>query len=243
MSEPTRDPVHRARYTFEPDGANLFVDAWIEPGGGLPAHHHPRQEERWSVIEGRVRFQLGRTKRVIGPQDGELIVLAGQHARDCERDRRGGPPALPRHPGPRSAGLSRGERGGGPPGPLHARRHSAEPAWRALGGRLPQAAPRGRRDVVPAAPRAVRDDRPAGALGRSAGAQPRRPADPGRRSVTTWAAIATARQATPITLRAVHPDPRPVASKATRPTLMKVSATRARRSEFMQSISDRSTDP
>lgn len=52
MTEPTRDPVHRARYAFEPDGDNLFVDAWIEPGGGLPAHLHPRQEEHWSVIDG-----------------------------------------------------------------------------------------------------------------------------------------------------------------------------------------------
>jgi quercetin dioxygenase-like cupin family protein len=87
MSEPTRDPVHRVRYTFEPDGENLFVDAWIEPGGGLPAHLHPRQEERWSVIHGQVRFQLGRTKRVIGPADGELVVRAGtKHAIESVSD-------------------------------------------------------------------------------------------------------------------------------------------------------------
>jgi quercetin dioxygenase-like cupin family protein len=81
MSELTRDPVHRVRYAFEPDGQNLFVDAWMEPGGVLPAHHHPRQEERWSVIEGAVRFQLGRTKRLIAPAEGELVVRAGtKHA-------------------------------------------------------------------------------------------------------------------------------------------------------------------
>lgn len=77
MAEPIRDPVHRARYAFEPDGENMSVDAWIEPGGGLPAHHHPRQEERWSVIEGEVRFQLGDTERVITAADGEIIVGAG----------------------------------------------------------------------------------------------------------------------------------------------------------------------
>ena len=88
MSEPTRDPVHRARYTFEPDGENLFVDTWIEPGGGLPAHLHPRQEERWSVIDGEVRFQLGRAKRVISPKDGELVVPAGtKHAIASVSDR------------------------------------------------------------------------------------------------------------------------------------------------------------
>jgi quercetin dioxygenase-like cupin family protein len=74
MAEPTRDPVHRVRYTFEPDGENLFVDAWIEPGGGLPPHLHPRQEERWSVLDGSVQLQLGKQKRVIGPADGEVIV-------------------------------------------------------------------------------------------------------------------------------------------------------------------------
>jgi quercetin dioxygenase-like cupin family protein len=74
MADPIHDPVHRARYTFEPDGENLFVDTWLEPGGGLPPHLHPRQEERWSVVDGEVRFQLGDEKRVIGPADGEMIV-------------------------------------------------------------------------------------------------------------------------------------------------------------------------
>jgi quercetin dioxygenase-like cupin family protein len=71
---PVSDPVHRVRYTFEPDGENLIVDTWVEPGGGLPAHLHPRQEERWSVLEGQVRFQLAASKRVIGPEDGEIVV-------------------------------------------------------------------------------------------------------------------------------------------------------------------------
>jgi mannose-6-phosphate isomerase-like protein (cupin superfamily) len=79
MSEPTtrpvtRDPVHRARYTFERDGENLWVETWLEPGGGLPPHLHPHQEERWEVLEGEVRIQLGDDKRVIGPADGVLLV-------------------------------------------------------------------------------------------------------------------------------------------------------------------------
>ena len=77
MPAPVHDPVHRARYSFEPDGENLAVDCWIEPGGGLPEHLHPRQEERWSVKEGRVRFGLGTSKRVIGPADGEMVVAPG----------------------------------------------------------------------------------------------------------------------------------------------------------------------
>jgi quercetin dioxygenase-like cupin family protein len=72
-----RDPVSRARMSFQPDGENLIVDLWLEPGGGLPAHFHPRQEERWSVVEGKVGFQLGDEDRTISPQDGEIPVPPG----------------------------------------------------------------------------------------------------------------------------------------------------------------------
>jgi len=74
MTEPIHDPVSRTHYTFERDGENLIVYTRLEPGGGLPPHLHPVQEERWSVVEGEVRFQLGSQKRVIGPEDGEIVV-------------------------------------------------------------------------------------------------------------------------------------------------------------------------
>ncbi|MBN1527770.1 MAG: cupin domain-containing protein [Thermoleophilaceae bacterium] len=77
MPATTHDPVHRARYSFEPDGENLWVDTWLEPGGGLPPHLHPRQEEAWRVLDGEVRFQLGDEKRVIGPADGDMVVIPG----------------------------------------------------------------------------------------------------------------------------------------------------------------------
>jgi quercetin dioxygenase-like cupin family protein len=77
VSEPIRDPVSRVRYTFAPRGDDLIVYTSLGPGGGLPAHLHPRQEERWSVLEGRVRFQLGDEKRVIAPEDGEMVVAPG----------------------------------------------------------------------------------------------------------------------------------------------------------------------
>jgi quercetin dioxygenase-like cupin family protein len=77
MTEQIRDPVSRVRYTFEPQGEDLIVYTWLEPGGGLPEHLHPRQEERWSVLEGEVRFRLGDDKRVIGPDDGVMVVAPG----------------------------------------------------------------------------------------------------------------------------------------------------------------------
>jgi quercetin dioxygenase-like cupin family protein len=77
MNDQTHDPVHRVRYAFQPDGENLIVDTWLEPGGGLPPHLHPRQEEHWSVVEGEVQFQLGNDKRLLRPEDGEVPVLPG----------------------------------------------------------------------------------------------------------------------------------------------------------------------
>jgi quercetin dioxygenase-like cupin family protein len=60
LTEQVHDPVSRTRYAFEPQGDDMVVYTWLEPGGGLVAHMNPRQEERWSVLEGQVRFQLGR---------------------------------------------------------------------------------------------------------------------------------------------------------------------------------------
>ena len=107
MPAPIHDPVHRARYAFEPDGENLWVDTWLEPGGGLPPHLHPRQEEHWSVLEGEVRFQLGDDKRVIGPDDGEIVVKPGHEARARDVTDARGPPALPRRAGARPPGVPR----------------------------------------------------------------------------------------------------------------------------------------
>lgn len=77
MTEQVHDSVSRVHMSFEPEGENLTVDCRVEPGGGLPAHFHPRQEERWSVVEGTVRFRLGDEERVIGPKDGEIVVEPG----------------------------------------------------------------------------------------------------------------------------------------------------------------------
>ena len=82
------DPVHRARYSFEQDGDNVIVECWIEPGGKLPEHLHPRQEERWSVVEGEIRFGLGHSKKVISPADGEMVVAPGtKHSLESASDK------------------------------------------------------------------------------------------------------------------------------------------------------------
>jgi quercetin dioxygenase-like cupin family protein len=72
-----RDPVSRVRYVVDDHEDGHVVDTWIEPGGGLPPHLHPVQEEVWTVVEGKVRFRLGRGERVIAPEDGEIHVAPG----------------------------------------------------------------------------------------------------------------------------------------------------------------------
>jgi quercetin dioxygenase-like cupin family protein len=77
MAELVQDPVNQVRYAFQRDGENLIVDCLIGPGGGLPAHRHPRQVERWSVLDGQVRFRLGNQERLIERANGEMVVTPG----------------------------------------------------------------------------------------------------------------------------------------------------------------------
>lgn len=73
-----RDPVSRVRQSFQTQSESLVVDTWAEPGGALPPHFHPQQEERWSVLDGEVRFRHRGHERVIGPEAGEICVVAGE---------------------------------------------------------------------------------------------------------------------------------------------------------------------
>jgi mannose-6-phosphate isomerase-like protein (cupin superfamily) len=76
-----RDPVFRARYSFYAQGDDLVIDTRIEPGGGLPRHLHPILTERWSVLDGEAEIEYNGAKRIVTPDDGELLVRPGvKHA-------------------------------------------------------------------------------------------------------------------------------------------------------------------
>jgi quercetin dioxygenase-like cupin family protein len=77
MSEPIYDPNRRQRYAFRRDGENLFVEIWVEPGGSVPTHLHPSQEERFTVLDGRIRFKAGGRKLIAGPGDEAVVVPPG----------------------------------------------------------------------------------------------------------------------------------------------------------------------
>ena len=74
MSEQVYDPNRRQRYEFRREGENLVVEIRVAPGGDVPPHYHPAQEERWTVRQGRVRFKIdGRT---VVPEPGAEVVVA-----------------------------------------------------------------------------------------------------------------------------------------------------------------------
>jgi quercetin dioxygenase-like cupin family protein len=54
----------------ETNGQLLSFDLFLPPGGHVPAAHaHPAQQERFTVVEGRLRFRVGRRT---------VLVAAGQ---------------------------------------------------------------------------------------------------------------------------------------------------------------------
>ncbi|MBS1869737.1 MAG: cupin domain-containing protein [Actinobacteria bacterium] len=72
------DPVfrHRLRFTETTDerGAPaVLCEMWVDPGGGVPPHVHPRMEERFTVMEGRMEFLAGR--RWSGADAGATVVV------------------------------------------------------------------------------------------------------------------------------------------------------------------------
>ena len=73
----THDPVHGVSYWFERDGDNLWVHTRMAPGGHLPEHFHPVQEERWEALDGTVRLKLDGAWRDLAPEDGPAVVAPG----------------------------------------------------------------------------------------------------------------------------------------------------------------------
>jgi mannose-6-phosphate isomerase-like protein (cupin superfamily) len=79
-----KNPASGERITFRRTSADtggelLAIDLVLPAGRRVPGgqHVHPRQEERFEVLEGTMRFKLGRKRVIAGP--GDLVVVpAGQ---------------------------------------------------------------------------------------------------------------------------------------------------------------------
>lgn len=77
------NPVSGERIEFvrtaaDTDGDLLEIELGLAADGHVPgAHVHPEQEERFEVLEGTIRFRLGRRTIVAGPGD-RVVVPAGR---------------------------------------------------------------------------------------------------------------------------------------------------------------------
>jgi quercetin dioxygenase-like cupin family protein len=73
------NPVTGEQITFrktaaDTGGAYCEIDLRLSPDGAVPGTHvHPKQEERFEVISGTMKFRLGLRRIVAGP--GEVVVV------------------------------------------------------------------------------------------------------------------------------------------------------------------------
>ena len=74
-----RDPVSGERITFRRTGADtggelLAFDLELQPDGTVPGKHvHPSQEERFTVVSGRMKFRKG--LRTVIAEAGDVVVV------------------------------------------------------------------------------------------------------------------------------------------------------------------------
>lgn len=79
------NPISGERIVIRESGAQnggrlLAFDLFLPPGGHVPARHvHPVQEERFTVVAGRMRFRLGRHTILAGSGDTVLVPAGAAH--------------------------------------------------------------------------------------------------------------------------------------------------------------------
>lgn len=77
------NPLSGERITIPPGDADGDVLAWellLAPGGRVPSGHaHPRQEERFTVVEGRIRFRVGWRRVLASPGDTVVVPPGTAH--------------------------------------------------------------------------------------------------------------------------------------------------------------------
>jgi mannose-6-phosphate isomerase-like protein (cupin superfamily) len=79
------NPVTGERLVFrrtaaDTNGEAVVLEAFVKPNGAVAAAHvHPRQDERFEVISGRVAFKLGRDELELGPGMRVLVPAGTPH--------------------------------------------------------------------------------------------------------------------------------------------------------------------
>ncbi len=79
------NPVSGERITFirtaaDTDGEQLEIELRLAPDGKVPGMHvHPEQEERFEVLEGRMKFRMGMKTIEAGPGDVVTVPAGKAH--------------------------------------------------------------------------------------------------------------------------------------------------------------------
>lgn len=76
MNDVITDPVRRQHIRFRTEGELLHAEIRIDPGGDVPKHFHPSQEERFEVQAGRLQFTVD-GKKVNASAGDRLVAPAG----------------------------------------------------------------------------------------------------------------------------------------------------------------------
>jgi quercetin dioxygenase-like cupin family protein len=60
------------------NGAEVVVEAFVEPHGAVAAAHvHPAQEELFEVLDGELEFRLDRNRRLVARRGDRVLIPAG----------------------------------------------------------------------------------------------------------------------------------------------------------------------
>jgi quercetin dioxygenase-like cupin family protein len=80
VGQTLENPASGERFTFrqtaaDTNGELVAIDLELPPGARVPGglHIHPKQEERFEVVNGTMRFRMRRKRIVAGP--GEVVVV------------------------------------------------------------------------------------------------------------------------------------------------------------------------
>ena len=91
VGQTLENPASGERITFvstaaDTGGELLAIDLRLPPGRRVPGglHVHPRQEERFAVMDGAMRFRLGRDREIAGPGDIVFVPAGVAHDFACE---------------------------------------------------------------------------------------------------------------------------------------------------------------
>jgi quercetin dioxygenase-like cupin family protein len=74
------ESIEFIRTAAETDGELLEIELTLSPDGSVPgAHVHPEQEERFHVLEGKMKFRLGMKTIVAEPGDTVVVPKGRVH--------------------------------------------------------------------------------------------------------------------------------------------------------------------